>query len=400
MLRGNFNDVGGRQVHQDDLRILQEQWLKSVQLQYAGQGAFIIQGCGVSGTAGNYTIASGIVYINGLIMEFSSVSGVASFPRYIVQAADVQQDSFPLEQGGSAYKRTLVKAELSASAPGSGEFITMSASGGRSYNDILSAQFVRIAGNQTVNGQKTFTSPVISNGLNLNSEISNLNSSLGTKADKVTSITANEGLTGGGNLSANRSIGISNGGVSNAKLAEGSVSEGKLASNAVSTSKIQDASISTSKIVDGSVTNAKLANDAVGTTKIVNGSVTSEKLADGSISIDKLANSTITETVAMAGGSLRFVQWGKVVVVSGSFKPGTANNTGSGSFNIPASIGAPAYQTHFSTVGEGYFNSYPGISGEYAQYKLWGWINTNKTINWQTSYQNAYYYLNAVYIAV
>lgn len=218
MLLGNFNDLGGRQIHQDDMRVLQEEMLKAIQLQYVGQGAFILQGCAVTGVAGNYTIGNGLVMINGKVMEFTSTTGIVSFPKYMVQAADIPQDSFPLEQGGSAYKRTLVKAELVDSVPGSGEFIVMSASGGRNYNDILATQFVRLSGNQNVNGQKNFTSDVISNGLNVNTEINNINSSLSGKANKVTTISATEGLSGGGDLSSNRVIGIANGGVTLGKL--------------------------------------------------------------------------------------------------------------------------------------------------------------------------------------
>lgn len=394
MLRGNFNDIGGRQVHQDDFAILQEELFKAIELQYTGQGAFIVQGCQVTGSAGNYSIANGLVYINGKIMEFSSVSGISSFPKYIVQAADVDQDSFALEQGGSAYKRTLVKAELVSSAPGSGEFITMTSSGGRNYNDVLATQFVRVSGNQTVNGQKTFSSDVISNGVNINSAINNINSNLALKANSSIAVSGTDGLYGGGNLTANRSIGLNNSGVTTDKLANGSVTESKLADNAVSSNKIQNTSITTSKIVNGSVTNEKLANNSIGASKIINGSITSDKLADGAIN-----PTPITATVSFEGGSLRFTHWGKVVVVSGSFKPGTSNSTGSGTFNIPATIGAPAYQTHFSTVGEGYFNTDTSDTSDNVQYKFWGWINTNKTIQWQTSKQNHYYYLNATYIA-
>jgi len=238
MLLGNFSEIGGRQIHQDDMRVLQEELLKAIQLQYIGQGAFILQGCVVTGGAGNYTIGDGLVLINGRVMEFSTVSGIPSFPRYMVQAADVQQDSFPLEQGGSAYKRTLIKAELVSSVPGSGEFITMNASGGRNYNDILASQFVRLSGNQTVNGQKNFTSDVISNGLNINSEINNINSSLSTKANKVTTVTGTDGLGGGGDLSSNRVIGIATGGVTNSKIADGAVTGSKISNASISPAKL------------------------------------------------------------------------------------------------------------------------------------------------------------------
>lgn len=294
MLRGNFNDVGGRQVHQDDFRLLQEEVFKAIELQHAGQGAFILQGCQVTGTAGNYAISGGLVFINGKVMEFSSVSSISSFPRYIVQAADVNQDSFSLEQGGSAYKRTLIKSELVSSAPGSGEFISMSASGGRNRYDLLANYFVRLTGNQTINGQKTFTSDVISNGVNVNTAINNINSNLALKANQSISITGTEGLNGGGNLSANRSIGISDGGVSTNKIANGAVSEGKLADNAVTTNKIANANVTTIKIADGNITASKIADGNVTTTKIADGNVTNSKLGSNSVTTDKISNSNVT----------------------------------------------------------------------------------------------------------
>jgi hypothetical protein len=68
-----------------------------------------------------------------------------------------------LEQGGSAYKRTLYKSELINTVPVSGEYITMTSGGGRNYNDVLASQFLRLSGNQTVNGTKTFSSTIVGN---------------------------------------------------------------------------------------------------------------------------------------------------------------------------------------------------------------------------------------------
>lgn len=229
MLRGNFNEVGGRSVHQDDLRILQEELLKAIQLQYNGLGAFVLQGCSVTGLAGNFSISAGLVFINNRVMEFQGANSIASFPVFLIQAADTLVDSFPLEQGGSAFKRTLIRAEISASAPGSGEFISMTQSGGRNYNDVLSNQFVRLQGSQTVNGQKSFTSSVISNGINVNNEFTNLNNAISSRVPLTRTITGNDGLAGGGDLSANRTINIANNGVTTPKLADGSVSLAKLA---------------------------------------------------------------------------------------------------------------------------------------------------------------------------
>lgn len=68
------------------------------------------------------------------------------------------------------------------------------------------------------------------------------------RALKATTITAGTGLTGGGDLSANRTIGISAGGVSATELA----------SDAVTTAKILNANVTTAKIADANVTAAKL----------------------------------------------------------------------------------------------------------------------------------------------
>jgi hypothetical protein len=160
VLRGNFNQTGGVQVNWDDFYFLQDQLFKSIELQYLGSGAFILQGCNVTGAPGNYTISNGLVYIDGKVLQFSTVTGVTAFPRYIKQATPVPQDSFTLEQGGTAYKRVYYKSELASSAPGSGEYIIMSASGGRNYNDVLANQFVRLSGNQIISGTKSFTSTI------------------------------------------------------------------------------------------------------------------------------------------------------------------------------------------------------------------------------------------------
>ena len=70
------------------------------------------------------------------------------------------------------------------------------------------------------------------------------------KADKAITISAGTGITGGGDLSANRSLGIANGGVTATQLA----------SDAVTTVKILDANVTTAKILDANVTDVKLAS--------------------------------------------------------------------------------------------------------------------------------------------
>lgn len=257
MLIGNFNDVGGREIHLDDLRILQEELLKAIQLQYAGQGAFILQGGTV---VGGDTLQSGLSFINGLVLQFDAVTGITSFPKYLVKAADVPQDSFPLEAGDSAPKRTLQKAELVGSAPVSGEFIVVTGSGGRNYNDVLAQQFVRLQGSQTVNGQKNFTSNIISNGVDINAALS--------------TITANSWVT-------------------TPRIADNAVTFSKIADNSVNTNHIGNSQVTTAKIADGSVTGSKIANDAIGSNHLAAGSVSTSEIVDASVTAAKLASDAL-----------------------------------------------------------------------------------------------------------
>lgn len=60
-----------------------------------------------------------------------------------------------------------------------------------------------------------------------------LTTTVGTKADKATAITAGAGLTGGGDLSTSRSLAIADAGVTTAKIADGAVTASKIASGAI-----------------------------------------------------------------------------------------------------------------------------------------------------------------------
>jgi hypothetical protein len=73
------------------------------------------------------------------------------------------------------------------------------------------------------------------------------NSLNSSKADKSITISPGAGLNGGGNLSANRTLGIANGGVGSTQLADGAVTAGKIA--------------------NGEVTAAKLASDVIDLTR-------------------------------------------------------------------------------------------------------------------------------------
>jgi hypothetical protein len=154
MKRLHFAD-GGRPLSNNDLSILQEELYKAVEQQYSGLGSFIVSGCTVSGT----TIASGLVFIDGKILPFAGASSV-TFPAYLKQAAVQELDAVAYETGGSHPKRKFYSAELASTAPTSGGYIVMSASGGRSYYDAISSEVVRMRGNQTIEGNKTFSGKI------------------------------------------------------------------------------------------------------------------------------------------------------------------------------------------------------------------------------------------------
>jgi len=81
--------------------------------------------------------------------------------------------------------------------------------------------------------------------------------------------------------------------VTTAKIATGAVTAIKLATDAVETAKIKDANVTTAKIADGAVTAIKLATDAVETAKIKDANVTTAKIADGAVTVNKLAGSIV-----------------------------------------------------------------------------------------------------------
>ncbi|MEJ1242103.1 hypothetical protein WBG78_28405 [Chryseolinea sp. T2] len=248
----NLDIDNGRPVSNDDLRILQEELYKAIQYQYAGLGAFILQNVTVAGL----NVTSGLVYINGLVLEFDATT-VSSFPQYIVQAPNVDVDMDLTELGDSFAKRTIQKAELSSSVPGSGEYIILNSTGGRNYNDILANQFVRVSGNQNIAGTKNFSAPVISNGINVNDALNTINST---------------------------------GWVTTARIADFNVTHGKIAGNSIDATRLQDSSVTASKIVDGNVTTNKIADANVTTAKLADGSVTTNKIADSNVTAAKLAS--------------------------------------------------------------------------------------------------------------
>lgn len=118
----------------------------------------------------------------------------------------------------------------------------------------------------------------------------------GVPVDRLINTNTGSGLTGGGDLSANRTLAVdvdtTSIGIASNKVhvVDGGISSAKLAANAVSTTKIADANITTAKIADGAVSASKLASSAVTTVKILDANVTTAKLADGAVTNTKISD--------------------------------------------------------------------------------------------------------------
>ena len=78
-------------------------------------------------------------------------------------------------------------------------------------------------------------------------------------------INTGSGLTGGGDLSADRTISVASGGIGTGQLANNAVTEAKLANNSVTAAKLAPGSVLSADIVDLNVTTGDIANVAVTT---------------------------------------------------------------------------------------------------------------------------------------
>ena len=101
-------------------------------------------------------------------------------------------------------------------------------------------------------------------------------------------ITAGTGLTGGGDLTTNRTISIADGGVGTTQLADLAVTTGKINDLAVTTTKIAANAVTTEKVNDKAVTTAKINDKAVTTDKIADLAVTGDKISGWTITADKI----------------------------------------------------------------------------------------------------------------
>lgn len=148
-------EVGGRPVLNNDLLLLQTELAAIAKAIILNRNAFILNGCVVSGS-GPYNISSGQLIIDNEVMNFDAVSGV-TMPYYIKQDTPTLNTYKPYEVGGSKATRKLIKAVGTNVLPVSGEYVTMSAAGGRKTANAFDSEFVLTAGTQNVAGNKTFS---------------------------------------------------------------------------------------------------------------------------------------------------------------------------------------------------------------------------------------------------
>ena len=84
----------------------------------------IVSGCVFSNNAGNFDMTAGIVYLNGEFMRIAAVTN-QSFTKYIAPKTPIS-DSRTFENGTTNAVVQTKEAEIVGSAPGAGQYITVS----------------------------------------------------------------------------------------------------------------------------------------------------------------------------------------------------------------------------------------------------------------------------------
>lgn len=134
--------TGGAPLYKSDLREVfnDEIWdaIESLLAQYNTDAApVIISGCTFTanvGTPANFDMTAGIIYIDGEFKRIDAVTNI-SFTKYIASAAATQDSRTYGDGTNNAFIETK-KAEFVSSAPGAGQYVTVSSLSSASYRRL------------------------------------------------------------------------------------------------------------------------------------------------------------------------------------------------------------------------------------------------------------------------
>jgi hypothetical protein len=189
---------------------------------------------------------------------------------------------------------------------------------------------VHLSGTESITGAKTFTiAPVVPSSSFPESAVTNLTTDLAAKVPTIRTVTAGTGLTGGGDLSADRTLAVSadtttqrvevaNTGTLVGTRKRVNFIAGTNATLSVvddSTNNKVDVTINASNQTAANATTStpglvQLAGDLGGTSTsatapvISNGAITTAKLATGAVTSNEIADSTITNTDISASAAI------------------------------------------------------------------------------------------------
>ena len=137
-------ETGGRPFNNDDITTLQHELSDAAQAHLLGQGAFIVSGCQVTGTGPAYTVAAGILCLDGQLLRFAGAGAVA-LPAQFQAGANAGSDPRPYQTGGTKNCMEERPAVLGADNPAfSGEFVRLTGRGGLTWAHVQEARFRRV----------------------------------------------------------------------------------------------------------------------------------------------------------------------------------------------------------------------------------------------------------------
>jgi hypothetical protein len=196
--------------------------------------------------------------------------------------------------------------------------------------------------------------------------------------DRITGVTATAGLVGGG-TKGDIAIGIAEGGINTARLADGAVTSQKIASGAVTSTNIAAGAVGSQQLVDGSVTSSKIGQAAVGTPQLAAGAITSTNIASGAVGSAQLANGAVNGT-HLADNS----------VTSAKIAPGEAVKSFNGlTDNVTLVAGnnvtiTPSGNTLTISAATGSASSVPLVNPQQVALLKWYEANTSTSFNLPT----------------